>query len=700
MSQSHKNIEISINDLPECVVIYKYVDGDFIFVDYNERAKNADGLSSRIIGKKITEIFDNKLDDALLEKLFCVYTFGETQKLEIKQYKNGGVKFWRFYTIKRLKNGEIILFYQDKNRELINKLHNIKEQNKHFKNALVKLAQIESDSIEKIFKKILKIVTKSLSVQRSSIWLYKQEEGKLECVGLYAKKEKRFTQDPNILIDIPKECIEKFEAKTPVLLDGNDKENLICQAFKKYMNLSHTASFLLTPLLTDGELIGVMVNAAKRSAKKWSKNEIDFSVAVASSVSLNIEVQKRKESEAKFNNIAEVSQIGFFIYKEYFVYVNKAFETMTGYTAQELLQLHPWELVTYEKRHEIERIVHRRLRGEKFFNAYSDIEIITKSGEIRLMRLTVDTTMDEGHYAGAGSVVDITEIVKQKEKVSLLAKALEYTDKLVLITNVSGQIVYVNESFVRLSGYSKEELVGSKPSILKSNVKDQAFYRKLWNTILSGEMYHDVIVDKSKRGEEFYIEFNIAPIFGKENKIEHFVFTGTDVSNRVKIENKLKQLATIDSLTKIYNRYKINEIIEHQIARSKRYDEVFSLLMFDIDYFKKVNDTHGHYVGDLVLKKLSELISANIREVDSFGRWGGEEFMLLLHKATQTEALYIAEKIRRLVENYSIDNLYKITISIGVASFQKNDTKESLLERVDQALYESKENGRNRVSFK
>lgn len=221
----------------------------------------------------------------------------------------------------------------------------------------------------------------------------------------------------------------------------------------------------------------------------------------------------------------------------------------------------------------------------------------------------------------------------------------------------------------------------------------------MWDAILSGQNYHDVIMDKSKNGESYYVDFNITPIFGKEDRVEHFVFTGADVSSRVRIENKLKELATIDTLTKVYNRYKINEIMDHQIARSKRYNEVFSILMFDIDYFKKVNDTYGHYVGDLVLKKLSELVQRNIREVDSFGRWGGEEFMLLLHKASHEEAMFIAEKLRKLVKNYNIDNLYKITISIGVTTFSKYDTKETLLEKADNALYKSKEDGRNRVSF-
>ena len=700
MSQHCKNIDISINDLPDNVVIYRYIDGDFVFVDLNENAKKLDNLDSDVIGKKITDVFDVNIDAGLLEKLFYVYSLGETQKFEIKEYKSGSIKFWRFYTIKKLHNGDLVVFYQNKNSELVNKLQQIKKQNKHFKNALVKLARIEFYNLSKTFKKILKITNKSLSVSRSSIWLYKKEKGVLECVGVYSKKNKYVTNDKTIQIEIPQKCIEKFELKLPILLDAKNKKNLVCASFYKYMKLSETSSFLLTPFLTNGKVIGIMVNASKKDSRKWNKSEIDFSVSVASTISLNIEVQKRKESELKFRQIAEISFTGFFIYNDKFIYANKAFELMTGYSLSELKKINPWELCLEEDKPEIKNAVSRRILGEKFFKEYSDVKIIKKDGEIRLMRIAVNTIMHKGEYVGAGSVVDITDIVKQKEKVTLLAKALEYIDKLVLITDLGGHIIYVNEALTKLSGYSREELIGSKPSMFKSKVKDESSYRKMYQTILAGEMYHDVIVDKSKSGEEFYIELNIAPIFAKENQIEYFVCTGSDVSNRIRIENRLKQLATIDSLTKIYNRYKINEIIEHQIARSKRYGEVFSLLMFDIDYFKKINDTHGHYVGDLVLKKLSELIVSNIREVDSFGRWGGEEFMLLLHKANQAEAMYIGEKIRKIVENFSIDNLYKITISVGVCTFVKNDTKKTLLERVDKALYASKENGRNRVTFK
>ncbi|WP_297482539.1 hypothetical protein [Sulfurimonas sp.] len=110
VSQDSKNIDISINDLPDNVVIYRYIDGNFVFVDLNENAKKSDNLDSDVIGKKITDVFDINLDNNLLEKLFSVYFLGEMQKLEVKEYKNSGIKFWRFYTIKKLKNDDLVVF--------------------------------------------------------------------------------------------------------------------------------------------------------------------------------------------------------------------------------------------------------------------------------------------------------------------------------------------------------------------------------------------------------------------------------------------------------------------------------------------------------------------------------------------------------------------------------------------------------------
>ncbi len=168
----------------------------------------------------------------------------------------------------------------------------------------------------------------------------------------------------------------------------------------------------------------------------------------------------------------------------------------------------------------------------------------------------------------------------------------------------------------------------------------------------------------------------------------------------MKLEQKLENLAITDSLTQIYNRYKINAEIDLHIAMAKRNHQPFSMLMFDIDHFKRVNDTYGHYVGDVVLKELTKLVENNIREVDAFGRWGGEEFMLLLDNTNKTEALHVANKLLSKVAQTPLSGHYSITISIGVSEYRIAEQKATLLERVDQALYEAKESGRNRVVFK
>ena len=184
-----------------------------------------------------------------------------------------------------------------------------------------------------------------------------------------------------------------------------------------------------------------------------------------------------------------------------------------------------------------------------------------------------------------------------------------------------------------------------------------------------------------------------------EARLQNFVATNQDITERVLMEEKLQKLATVDSLTGIYNRYKTNEEIEIEIGRNKRYDEKFALAMFDIDHFKRVNDTYGHEIGDYVLQEISAIVTKEIRESDRFGRWGGEEFMLILPKLNKAEALHVSEKLRSKIENHEFKDVGRITISIGVSIFESSDTKESLLKRVDNALYRAKDEGRNRVVF-
>ncbi len=281
------------------------------------------------------------------------------------------------------------------------------------------------------------------------------------------------------------------------------------------------------------------------------------------------------------------------------------------------------------------------------------------------------------------------------QKMNLLAKALEQTDDMVIITDQNGVIEYVNDSTVVKSGYERNELIGNKTNIFKSGKHTEEFYKNLWETILAGKNYRKVIIDKTKDDKLYYAELKITPLMDENNKVKNFVATSTDITNRIQMEKKLKKLATVDSLTEIYNRYKLDDEINHHIARYERYKEPFSILMFDIDFFKNINDKYGHDVGDRVLKSLSQLVASNIRITDIVGRWGGEEFLVILEKTKKEEAFAIAQKLRRLVEAYLIDEKYHITISIGVAEYEEGESKETLLKKADEALYKAKENGRN-----
>lgn len=166
---------------------------------------------------------------------------------------------------------------------------------------------------------------------------------------------------------------------------------------------------------------------------------------------------------------------------------------------------------------------------------------------------------------------------------------------------------------------------------------------------------------------------------------------------------ELEKLAITDSLTQIGNRRHILGLAQQEFNRAFRYHRVFSLLIFDIDYFKQVNDTYGHSVGDQVLKTISKTVLYSLRKVDYFGRWGGEEFLVILPEIEGKRAIHVAERLRECIAQTVIhikEQSLQVTVSVGVASYQLEDqTIDGILQRADQALYHAKNQGRNQVSY-
>jgi diguanylate cyclase (GGDEF)-like protein len=163
---------------------------------------------------------------------------------------------------------------------------------------------------------------------------------------------------------------------------------------------------------------------------------------------------------------------------------------------------------------------------------------------------------------------------------------------------------------------------------------------------------------------------------------------------------EIYRLMTFDGLTGAHNKRFFHEALEREVSRSKRYARDLSLILFDIDHFKKVNDTYGHIAGDAVLRQLAALVRANIRREDIFSRVGGEEFAIIVPETAAPDASAVAGKIRGLVEatEMMFDAIsIPVTVSLGVAGMDSNETSESLYAKADALLYRAKQSGRNRV---
>jgi diguanylate cyclase (GGDEF)-like protein len=159
----------------------------------------------------------------------------------------------------------------------------------------------------------------------------------------------------------------------------------------------------------------------------------------------------------------------------------------------------------------------------------------------------------------------------------------------------------------------------------------------------------------------------------------------------------LKRFAYEDSLTSIGNRRMLDFWINNEITKTKEQHTTFSIIYFDIDHFKRINDTFGHETGDLVLQELVSIVNNNIRTGDYFGRWGGEEFLVIVKNQDATQTEQLADRLRSIIANHNFATVGTVTTSFGITTYKENDTIQTILRRADKALYTAKENGRNKV---
>ena len=298
---------------------------------------------------------------------------------------------------------------------------------------------------------------------------------------------------------------------------------------------------------------------------------------------------------------------------------------------------------------------------------------------------------------------EIAERKRVEAEIRKLSSAVEKTADAIFITDASGAIEYVNAAFEQLTGYSREEVLGKTPRIIKSGKHDPEFYRKLWDTILEGQVYRDVFINRKKTGELYYEEVTISPLTDEQGRVMHFISAGKDITERMQSQERLHHLAHHDILTDMPNRALFVERVNQALNRTQWRKRVVAVLFLDLDRFKLVNDTLGHEAGDRLLQVLAARLQTCVREGDTIARFGGDEFAVFLDDvASPGDVAPIAKKfLEALAPPFIIDgHEFFIAASIGISLYPNDGTDAKILmKNADTAMYRAKQQGGNTCQF-
>ena len=283
---------------------------------------------------------------------------------------------------------------------------------------------------------------------------------------------------------------------------------------------------------------------------------------------------------------------------------------------------------------------------------------------------------------------------KIKQKAHELQRLHEMISKSVLYTtsDLNGNITSVSKAFENLSGYKENDVIGKNHSMFKNPNTSKEFYAEMWRFLDESKQFLGEIQNYTKEKEEYWIKITIDPIYNEDGEKVGYSSYRENITDK----KELEYISTHDTLTDIYNRGYFQSELSKKVKAASRYQQKFGLIMFDIDHFKKINDTYGHQVGDEVLISLSRKIKEHIRGDDIFARWGGEEFVIIANGADIEHIKQLAQKLRDKLIKTSFSPASNVTVSFGLTVYKSGDNCESIQKRADDALYVAKENGRDK----
>ncbi len=420
-------------------------------------------------------------------------------------------------------------------------------------------------------------------------------------------------------------------------------------------------------------------------------------------VALTLEYERAEE---KYRNIFENSIDGIFQINNEgkFLIANPAIAKMLGYkSSEELIECVPdvKGLYVVEERH------NQLLKELEKENSLWDFESLIYSKNRDAIWISENIRKifnNSGVAVGYESIASNITLRKQvEERLKLVAKVFGHSLEGIIITDEQTRLLEVNKAFTDITGYTAQESIYKTPHILFSGWQDKAFYNELWDKVKKEGVWQGEIKDRRKNGEIYVQWLTVCSIKNELGRTTNYIGVFSDITEKKHTEKQINKLAYYDVLTGLPNRSLFNDRLAHCIEKANRGNGMLAVIFIDLDNFKYINDTLGHFVGDQFLQMVSERMMSVIRKDDTVARLGGDEFVIILEKINNiSDAGLIAKKIIGLVtQPFSLSNQEVFSgASIGISIFPNDgEDAQSLVKNADTAMYNVKEHGKNDFRF-
>ncbi len=426
------------------------------------------------------------------------------------------------------------------------------------------------------------------------------------------------------------------------------------------------------------------------------------------------------ESEARYRLLAENgSDVVWLldVQSRRFLYLSPSIVKLRGYTAAEVMEQSLADMLTPESleraQHEIERRLAALAAGdESARTATNELVQWHKDGRrIETELVSTFVTDPDGRIRVLQGVTrDITARKQAQAQILRLSQATEQSPASVVITGLDARIEYVNSAFERISGYTREEVIGQNPRLLQSGMTPREIYTAMWKALQAGQSWSGEIINRHKSGRDYLQTVTIAPVRNDRGEVTHYLSVQLDITAQRRAEEKAHELAWFDPLTGLPNRHRLLSTLHDTLGSDARSGNQSALLLLNINRFKTINDALGHSAGDVLLQRIVERLSGLVAPGDLLARLGADEFALLLcdpdrsAETISSQALRMAEALHASLDQpffLTGGETINVTASIGVTllPMEKQDSPGEVLRRADTALHRAKGSSGRQTAF-